>query len=62
MVGPWIEVVVGMGLLPVNLMGEGTIVIASHKDISEGKGVVLFNFHGKLYVRRMAIEVIKERN
>ena len=31
--GPCIEVAVGMSLLPVNLMGEGTIVIASHKDI-----------------------------
>ena len=27
-VGPRIEVVVDMGLLPVNLMGEGTVVIA----------------------------------
>jgi hypothetical protein len=49
-----------VGLLFVNLVGEGFVRKSRNKDIQKGNGVVLLGFHSELDVRGKDFKVVKK--
>ena len=49
--GVGMEVVMGVGIFSIHLIGDTTTLLLSDQDIKKGNGVILLDFHGKFNVR-----------